>query len=153
MSEFLKDAPPSRSHEAILAELEQLFTMDTVNLDKEALRQTTIFYKVQNMIMTEGQRLRWLIGKYEQLKLYRRKYYLGILPSAVYQAEPLKVKPLKTEVDLYMKADPMMQEIKAAMDDQDAKMKLLEDSLKRVKDRGFDIKNAIQWRSLMEVGH
>ncbi|QZI89719.1 hypothetical protein MYOV002v2_p0014 [Vibrio phage 144E46.1] len=149
-NEFLKGMPKTDSMEDLQDKMEELFKMDSLNLDKEALRQDRVFFDVQRYYIQEGRVLRFLLQKFETVKLYRRKYYLRQLPSAVYEKEPLNPFPLKTEVDQYLKADHLVWEMRNLTEEQEAKVKYLEDSLSRARSRSFDIKNAIQWRCMLE---
>ncbi|QZI90474.1 hypothetical protein MYOV003v1_p0150 [Vibrio phage 207E48.1] len=149
-NEFLKGMPVSTPLDELQDIMEELFKLDSINLDKEALRQDRVFFEVQRYYIQEGRALRFLVQKLETVKLYRRKYYLRQLPSKVYEEEPLNPFPLKTEVDQYLKADPLLWEMRAITEEQEAKVKFLEDSLNRSRSRSFDIKNAIQWRCMLE---
>ncbi|CAL9976494.1 hypothetical protein VPHK469_0016 [Vibrio phage K469] len=149
-NEFLKGMPKTDTLEDLQDEMEKLFELDSINLDKEALRQDRVFFEVQRYYIQEGRVLRFLIEKFESVKLYRRKYYLRQLPSKVYEAEPLNPFPLKTEVDQYLKADSLVWEMRNLTEEQEMKVKYLEDCLSRARSRSFDIKNAIQWRCMLE---
>ncbi|AUR97718.1 recombination protein [Vibrio phage 1.244.A._10N.261.54.C3] len=147
---FLEGMPKSDTIEFLQNRMEELFAMDSVNLDKEALRQDKLYFEVQRYYIQEGQVYRFLLEKFEGVKLFRRKYYLRQLPESVYRDEPLNPFPMKSEVDYYLKADPLIWEMRQLVDEQDAKVNYLESAIQRAKARSFDIKNAIQWRCMLE---
>ncbi len=147
---FFEDMPRSMPIEDLLNKLEELFEMDTINLDKEALQQTKLFFEIQRLYIDEGRCLGWIADKEAEIVHMRRRYYQGNLPQSAYVKEPLNPLPLKTDVDKFLKADRMVLNIRRMLADAEVKTKLCEDSLKRVRDRGFDIKNAITWRMAME---
>lgn len=149
-NDFFKDMPRHMDMETLQEKLKDLMKMDSVNLDAEALRQTNLFFEVQRFYIDEGRCLRWLMAKQAKMQLHRKQYYLGQLPAAIYAAEPLNPRPLKTEVDVYMKADDILQEFGEMVKESEARVKLAEQTLNRVRERGFDIKNAIEWRKAVE---
>lgn len=149
-NDFFATMPRHMDIDELQAKLKELMHMDTVNLDAEALRQTSLFFEVQRLYIDEGRCLRWLIQKHTKMSLFRKQYYLGQLSPEVYKNEPLNPRPLKTEVDTYLKADDILMELNGLVQEAEARVKLCEQSLYRVKDRGFDIKNAIEWRRAVE---
>lgn len=147
--DFLSDAPQHFKNEELQEQVELILKIDMANLDGEALRQTDIFFKVQELYRKQSRFLRWLMSAHADVKLYRQQYYLGQLPDAVYQKEKLRVRPLKTEISMYMAADKIMQEMNEYMKDAEDGVSFLEDTMKHVRDRGFNIKTAVEWRQFM----
>lgn len=152
MSEFLKDAPRHNTIEELQLTMAKLFEFDSANLDTMALGQTRLFHEVQRLYLQESKYLRYIMRKYDKVFLHRKKYYMGVLPQSVYKAEPLNPLPLKSEIDMYMRADDIVCEMKELMSESEERVKYTEDCLKRVRDRGYDIKNAIEWRKVVESG-
>lgn len=149
-NDLFASMPRHTNMEELQVKLKELMKMDSVNLDAEAIRQTSLFFEVQKFYIDEGRALRWLMAKQAKMLIYRRQYYLGQLPPSVYAAEPLNPRPLKTEVDVYMRADDVMQELGEMVKESEARVKLCEQSLDRVKQRGYDLKSAIDWRKAVE---
>lgn len=147
--DFFKDAPAHHTNDELQEMSEDILRINMKDLDGESLRQTDIFFKVQELYRKQSKYLRWLIQTHAEIKLYRQQYYLGQLPSEVYQKEKLRVKPLKTELPLYMAADKIMQEIDEKLKDAEDGVSFLEDTMKHVRDRGFNIKTAVEWRQFM----
>lgn len=149
-NDFFAKMPRHMEIDELQDKLKELMKMDSVNLDAEALRQTSLFFEIQRYYIDEGRCLRWLMVQQTKMQLHRRQYYLGQLSPAVYAAEPLNPRPLKTEVDLYLKADDILLELGEMVKEAEARVKLVEQTLSRVKDRGWDIKAAIEWRRAVE---
>lgn len=120
------------------------------NLDQLALDQTRHYHKIQRKYIFEGRYLGWALRRQASIKLLRRKYYLGVLPSKVYASEPLNPMPAKSEINEYLKGDHMMLIIDEIVENAEQRVKYLEQALQRVRDRGYDIKNAIEWRKVVE---
>lgn len=147
--DFFKDAPEHMEIEELEIRIKKILQIDQRNLDTESLRQSDIFFEMQQLYIRESSFLRWLSNAHAKVKLYRHQYYLGQLPSAVYAKERLNVKPLKGELPMYMAADPIMNEIDGHMAEANERVAFLEDSMKHIRDRGFNIKTACEFRAFM----
>lgn len=139
----------------IMAELEPLISVnpDDVNLDQISLKIGRSFMVVQRHYIREGRYLEYLVGRQRQLDVYLRRYYGGELPPSIYVEKPLKVKPLKSELDTWVKSDNMFTEMSLLMYDQKSKVKFIESCLDRLNKLGYEVKNAIDWRKYMSGGY
>lgn len=144
--DFFKDAPRFESLEEIQNKAEQWLGIDQTNLDAEALRQTDIFFDCNKLYFQQSRYLRWLMHKQAEVKLYRTQYYQGELPPEVYKKDKLRVRPMKSELGLYLKADKLMQEIDSLVAEAEETVTYLENTMKHIRDRGFNIQNAMEWR-------
>lgn len=72
------------------------------------------------------------------------EYFLGYASDEVYAERRLNRKLLKTDVDMYIKAEPAYSLITQKITTQSAKVKLLEGFIKEVQNRNFLIKNIIE---------
>lgn len=138
--------------EAIMDELEPLVTVnpEDLNLDQISLKIGRSWMAVQRHYLREGRYLEFLNGKYRQIDLYLRRYYAGELPPNVYSERPLKVRPLKSEIDTWIKADNDYVELSVLLQEQKAKVKFIESCLDRLNKLGYEVKNAIDWRKYMD---
>lgn len=134
---------------AIADEIESLLKIDTDNLDAEALRGTMIFVRLHRLYNIEGKKLRHFTQLLDKLEMIRWKHYNGLLDGKHYREDPLPVKPNKTDVNLYMKSDSTLQEMREIVRVQDSIVSFIEDSIKQAKNRNFDIKNAIDFRKML----
>ena len=86
-----------------------------------------------------------------ELKKKRRvllEYYLGELDQEELKElgrEPFYKKLLKNEVDLYIDSDNSLTEQSLRVSVQEEKVNYLEAVLRQINNRGFQIKNAIDW--------
>ena len=86
-----------------------------------------------------------------ELKKKRRvllEYYLGELDQSELEElgrDQFYKKLLKNEVDLYIDSDDMLTDISLKVTLQQEKVDYLESIIKSINNRGFQIKNAIEW--------
>lgn len=120
------------------------------NLDTTSLITSRLFMEAQRFYIHEVRVLEKVVAKKNKTDLYLRRYYAGELPSQVYQARPLPVKPLKSEIDIWIKADDNYIEMTTLLEEQKRKVKFIESCFERIKSRGYEIKTAIDWRRYMD---
>ena len=91
-----------------------------------------------------------LLKKSEQdlARLTRDKweYYTGKADPSVYQAKPFNLKILKQDVDKYLKADDELIKLEQKVTYVQSVVDYLDRTIKIISNRGFQIKNAIDWR-------
>lgn len=120
------------------------------NLDTTSLITSRLFMEAQRFYIHEVRVLEKVVAKKNKTDLYLRRYYAGELPSQVYQARPLPVKPLKSEIDIWIKADDNYIEMTTLLEEQKRKVKFIESCFERIKSRGYEIKTAIDWRRYLD---
>ena len=83
------------------------------------------------------------------VRLDRYNYYTGKSDPEVYQAEPfgLKVRD-KDSLKRYMDADERMQTVVAKIKYYDVMLTYLEDIVKQINNRSYQLKNIIDWQQL-----
>lgn len=140
------------SIEEIMADVEPLLVVDPMdmNLDQISMRTGRSFMQIQRHYAREGKYLEYLYGKQRELDLYLKRYYGGDLAPHVYEKNPLKTKPLKTEVDSWVKADSMYINMSMCLYEQKAKVKFIESCLERLSKMGYDVRAAIDWRKYLD---
>lgn len=138
--------------ESIMDELEPMVTVDPtdMNLDQISLKIGRSWMAVQRHYLREGRYLEFLSGKFRKIDLYLRRYYAGELPADVYIKTPLKVRPLKSEIDIWVKANDDYVELSSLLQEQKAKVKFIESCFDRLNKLGYEVKNAIDWRKYMD---
>lgn len=138
--------------EYIMDVLEKSLDIDpsSKDLDKSSLASSRLFMEAQRFYIAEIRVLEKLVAKKNKTDLYLRRYYAGELPSQVYQARPLPVKPLKSDIDIWIKADDNFIEMNSLVEEQKRKVKFIESCVDRIKTRGYEIKTAIDWRKYMD---
>lgn len=138
--------------EHILEVLEPFIVVDPMdkNLDQIALRAGRAFSVAQRFYLNEARGLEKLMTKKNQVDLLRRRYYLGQATPEMYRKEPLAHPVLKTEVELWLKADPIYIEICEFVEEQKRKIKMIEQIFERIKQMGYEVKTACDWRRYLD---
>jgi hypothetical protein len=90
-------------------------------------------------------KLKWYKMEYDILYLDKWKYYLGKSVPDVYLKFPLPEKVLKSDVSMYISADPDIIDLKKKMISLEIQEKDLEKKLKEISQRSFHIRNIIEW--------
>ena len=86
------------------------------------------------------------VGDYNTLKKDKWEYYTGKAPAEVYAEKPFDLKILKTDIDKYLDADIELQRSKQKVDYLETVVDFLDKTIRTISNRGFTIKNAIDWR-------
>lgn len=127
--------------------------IDECDLDSEALRTPKLYSKYNNMYTDELVKLKRLFQSKEKTHLERYKYYLGKQTNKYYsEYGQFNEKVLKTEIETYMKADPIMVELNILISTQKVLADMLERICKEISNRGYHIKSAIEWRRFQVGG-
>ena len=80
------------------------------------------------------------------IKLHKWEYYTGKAAPMVYQQKPFNLKILKQDVDKYIEADEDYQKIKQKVDYLETIVDFLDRTIRQIQNRGFLIKDALEWR-------
>jgi len=122
--------------------------INPADLATESLRVPDLHNKYYKIYTNE----RLLLSKWELefKKLYKEKYeyYMGIMDEGELKVngwEPFALKVLKADLPIYMEADQDMINITQKLSLQKEKINFLEGLIKNLNNRGFLIKNAIDW--------
>ncbi len=122
--------------------------MDETELGMESIRIPLLHHKYYKIFVEEGLLLKKLEMEYKTLYRLKHEYYMGILDPETLEErgwEPNRLKILKQDLPIYLESDADMQTIQAKIDIQRQKVSFLESAIKTISNRGFVIKNAIDW--------
>tara|TARA_B100000427_G_scaffold146590_1_gene121884 strand:- start:145 stop:600 length:456 start_codon:yes stop_codon:yes gene_type:complete len=133
--------------EAIQAMWEKDSQMNQDELDSESLKIPQLhakYYDLYNTILLMRKRDE---QQHSTILLDRRKYYTGKATADMYAEEPFPYKVRdKDDLKLYLDADERLTKIKLKISYYDTMLKYLEEILRQVSNRTYQIKNAIEWR-------
>ena len=134
-----------------LEELQSEAKQDLQIIDQERLDQES--YKNQNI------KPKWLEyrTKYDQLlimskanhqRMYREKweYYGGKADAKVYAAKPFDLKILKTDLQMYINSDEDILNLQGKIAYYESIIKYIDGVIKSIENRGWDIRNATEWK-------
>ena len=129
--------------------------IDETELSQESVKIPQLHNKY--LILFHDERLRLRTMKFDNSKLLKvkREYYSGRMDETeleAYDWEPFQYKLLKADVQEYIDADDDIIEGKKKISLQEEKVDYLEAIVKGLSNRGYLIKNAIDWKRFTE-GH
>lgn len=126
-------------------EIEKDSVIEETKLDSESLNISRLHAKYNRYYADEMMRLKSYQYDYYSTKKERMEYYLGKADDEVYIKEPLDYKVLKTDVDVYLNADEVLQDAQYKVDVQKLKVDMIENFVKSLTNRGFNIKTALDF--------
>ena len=133
----------------IKALLEKDRKIDHTQLDTESLRIPEQAVKYQQMAHDEALRLRFLEKEYNVAKYNRWMYYTGKADPEVYNKEPFDHKVLKSDINIFLDSDLILNEIQDRITTQTEKLKLVVEAGKVMQNKSFNIKNALEHQKFM----
>ena len=135
----------------ILNEWKKDTELDDLNLDKESVRIPNLHAKYITLLSNDRRLLRGYQSQKKQIISRLRNYYSG---SATQQEladlgrEQFLGKTLKNEIMINVELDESIISIDAKISLLEVKVLALEEIMKSINSRGYQIKNAIDWRRL-----
>tara|TARA_A100001234_G_scaffold180109_1_gene162527 strand:- start:139 stop:567 length:429 start_codon:yes stop_codon:yes gene_type:complete len=131
-------------------ELQELADKDLKINDTELDLESLKTPQLHNKYMKFHNQYTNLLKKAEQdlARLTREKweYYTGKADPSVYQQKPFNIKLLKPDVDKYLKSDDDLIKLEQKVTYVQSVVDYLDRTVKIISNRGFQIKNAIDWR-------
>lgn len=120
--------------------------IDPDNLHEESLKIPQLhskYYTLYNTISLMKERAR---DSHNVIKLERYNYYSGKAPIEVYEKEPFPYKVRDKEaLQRHMAADERLNKIDLKMRYYDLMLKFLEEIIKMISNRSYQIKNSIEF--------
>ena len=120
--------------------------IDPDNLHDESLKIPQLhskYYTLYNTITLMREKAR---TQYSKVRLERYNYYTGKATAEVYAEEPFPYKVReKDAIQRHLEADDKMNKIDMKIKYYDIMLKFLEEVIRVVSNRTYQIKNAIEW--------
>ena len=131
--------------------IQEMWQKDSIvnqdELDTESLKIPQLhakYYQLYNTILLLRKQAE---QQHSNILLERRKFYMGKAETQVYIDEPFPYKVRdKEDLKLYLEADEKISKIRLKIDYYDTMLKYLEEILKQISNRTYQIKNAIDFR-------
>tara|TARA_B100000902_G_scaffold347673_1_gene355115 strand:+ start:556 stop:1008 length:453 start_codon:yes stop_codon:yes gene_type:complete len=121
--------------------------MNQDELDSESLKIPQLhakYYDIYNVTLTLRKQSEI---SYSKILLERRQYYQGKATADIYAEEPFPYKVRdKEDLKLYLDADKRLKDVSLKKEYYDMMLRYLEEILKQITNRTYQIKNAIEWR-------
>ena len=120
--------------------------IDIDNLHDESLKIPQLHQKYYTLYTTIKLLRTKCNDTLAKTRLERYNYYSGKAPAEVYVEEPFPYKIRdKESMSMHLNADDKLAKIKLKMDYYDVMISFLEDILKMVHNRGYQVKNSIDF--------
>ena len=120
--------------------------IDPDNLHDESLKIPQLHSKYYTIYNTTTLLREKAKDSFNRVKLERYNYYTGKAPAEVYIQEPFPYKVReKDAIQRYLEADEKLNTIELKIRYYDVMLKFLEEVIKTISNRTFQIKNAIDW--------
>ena len=120
--------------------------IDPDNLHDESLKISQLhskYYTLYNTITLLRERAR---EQYNKVRLERYNYYTGKATAEVYAEEPFPYKVReKDAIQRHLEADDKMNKVDMKIKYYDIMLKFLEEIIRNISGRTYQIKNAIEW--------
>ena len=127
--------------------------IDTTELDIESIKIPQLHSKYLKIYFEERRRLKALEFQSKEMYLNKYEYYNGRLSDEELKNlnwEPFMKRLMKNEVDLYLESDKDIIGNNMRIVNQKEKLDMLEEILKNLNQRNFQIKNAIDWKKFTQ---
>ena len=133
-----------------LEELQEAIDKDLkindTELDLESLKTPQLHNKYLKHLNNYKLLLSRAETEYSTMKREKWEYYTGKAPAEVYAMKPFDLKILKTDIDKYLESDIDLQKLKQKVSYLQTTVDYLDRTIRLISNRGFAIKNAIDWR-------
>ena len=134
--------------EEIFAHWEKDSKIDRSDISQESIKVPELHHKYMKIYTPESLQLRKLKQEYKSLYKLKWEYYLGIMDYDTMKElgwEPISLKILKQDVDIYISSDKDLQAINNKIAIQEEKTAVLESMIKMISTRNYTIKNYIDF--------
>ena len=126
--------------------------VDDTQLDLESLKIPQLHNKYLNFLQEERFNLKKMGFDFSSLRRSKWEYYTGKISEEDLEEkgwEPLNLKILKSDIDMYLDSDNDMILMKQKITYQEEKVFYLESIIKEISQRNWEIRNAIEWRKFV----
>ena len=132
--------------ETLQEQVDKDLKINDTELDLESLKTP----QLHNKYMKHYTKFKLMLTKaetdYSQLKRIKWEYYTGKADASVYAEKPFDLKVLRTDVDKYIESDEELIKAKQKREYLSTIVDYLDRTIRQISNRGFTIKNAIDWR-------
>ena len=132
--------------EQLQEQVDKDLKINDTELDLESLKTPQLHNKYMKHLTKFKLMLSRAESEYNTLKRDKWEYYTGKSPAEVYAQKPFDLKILKTDIDKYLDSDEELQKQKQKVDYLNTVVDFLDRTIRLISNRGFTIKNAIDWR-------
>ena len=135
--------------------LKEQWTKDSAlssDYHRESMRIPQLHSKYLNYFFDEKKDLTRMSKALARMRRIRFEYYTGTIEPGMldkFNWDPFLRKILKTEVNMYLDSDDVLSTMEVELQDQKDKIHFIEEVLKQIAQRNFQIKEAISWQKFV----
>jgi|TARA_B100001559_G_scaffold310483_1_gene305874 hypothetical protein len=115
--------------------------LDTESLKNQEIKATYLDHKSRYELLLYRAK-----GDYKRLYREKWEYYGGKADAKVYASKPFDLKVLKTDLSVYITSDEEVIDAENKIGYLETVVDYIKGVIKSVDNRGWDIKNAIEWK-------
>ena len=138
-----------RSLEELFEETASDLKLIEDDLVRESLRTPYLYDKYLKEHTLAGLELKRLENDYNELLMNKTEYYLGKSPKEVYDEKPFDRVVIKSDLSVYLDADPELRVLDEMREYASARKDFLNKTLTGITNRQWNIKNAIEWNKFL----
>lgn len=123
-------------------------SMSPTDIGSESLKTPMLHHKYLQILVQEKLVLKKHKYKYKRLYKEKWEYFLGFMSQEQMEErgwEPMSLKIIKQDVDKYIESDEQIAQLQLLIEYQEEKIDALESIIKTINNRGFQIKNYIDF--------
>ena len=132
--------------EQLQEQVDKDLKINDTELDLESLKTPQLHNQYMKHLTKYKLMLSRAETEYNVLKREKWEYYTGKSDGSVYAEKPFDLKILRTDIDKYLDSDIDLQKQKQKVDYLSTTVDFLDRTIRQIANRGFTIKNAIDWR-------
>jgi hypothetical protein len=132
--------------EQLQEQVDKDLKINDTELDLESLKTPQLHNQYMKHLTKYKLMLSRAETEYNVLKREKWEYYTGKADASVYAEKPFDLKILRTDIDKYLDSDIDLQKQKQKVDYLSTTVDFLDRTIRQIANRGFTIKNAIDWR-------
>lgn len=136
-----------------LEEMVEQAKADAIINETDLLNETKKIPKLhQKWLLTkvrEAMVLKDLVREYETLYKTRWLFYQGKATAEEYKEEPFHLKVLRGDIDVFLKSDTKLQQLRKRIDIQEEKVDFAEKTLRSINNRQWEIRAMIDYQKLL----
>ena len=115
--------------------------LDTESLKNQEIKATYLDHKSKFELLLFKAK-----GDYKRLYREKWEYYGGKADAKIYATKPFDLKVLKTDLGVYISADEEIIDAENKIGYLETVVDYIKGVIKSIDNRGWDIKNAIEWK-------
>ena len=138
--------------EELQAQIEKDLSFDETQLDTESLRIPQLHNKYLKHLYSEKLMLKKLRNDMSEMSRLKHEYYTGKMDEAALKErgwEPFQLRVLRNDIDMYLDADKDIIKLRGRIQLQEERVDYIEAVVKGIANRGWVIRNAIDWKKFL----